>query len=127
VALGLIHPDYAALGLTAGLGVGAVFFFRVMMSGRGIMDLNLKPDPDRPKSPDSRISMGLAAAGIGCSGYMNPHYYWPAAHWSFLAAAILGAVIALFTAWRSMIVRPIVSEVYADKDTDQIKPLLPKH
>lgn len=88
------------VGLAAGVLVGSAYFFIALGSGKGMIQARLTKDPERPNDPNAAISMGLGAAGIGCSAAANPHY--PSGFRSFyMACAVVGLLIAVVNAWRS--------------------------
>jgi peptidoglycan/LPS O-acetylase OafA/YrhL len=116
VIVGLVVPKLAALGLTAGVLVGAAFFFIAMSTGQGIVSARLVKDRNTPNDPNASISMGLGAAGIACSAYGTDRY--PHQFQMFLLfCAIAGATIALVAAWRHRTSKQISAPAPVDGDS----------
>jgi len=100
--MGLAGPICLALpviALSVGLLDGAIYFFIALSGNRGIADVRLARDPDRPVDPNVGISMGIGAAGIACFAAANPNF--PSGYRNFYdACAVIGLLIALVYAWR---------------------------
>jgi cation transport ATPase len=115
----LIFPRYAAIGLSVGIVMALIFLVIALANGNGIKTASLSSYKGRQSDPDTSISTGLAAAGIGVAAWANPNYP-KSFHYFYIAAAVLGCVLALFFAWKGR------KPVPAKKDASSAEPPAPQ-